>query len=94
MNVKKYTVTNKSEGSVTLLGRRRLEIPGNCVDLPVEFPEDKAADIVAKLKQRYPLLVFKAVKEDVKPVAQDAKAAADPAKDNKAAAKTEEPVKK
>lgn len=81
--MKKYLVTNKHNGTVSLVGRTRIEIPAQCEDVLVSFPDDKAEGIIAGLKQRHPLLKFKAVKEGeavpepVIPVVDAAKVAAE-----------------
>lgn len=54
--MKKYLVTNLGEGTVTLMGVRRVEIPGGCVDMEMSLPEESAKATVSRLKQRYPLL--------------------------------------
>lgn len=59
MKNKKYLVTNNGEGSICVSGRTRIDIPGLCKDMPLELPEVTAKATVARLKQRYPLLVFK-----------------------------------
>ena len=55
MQKKTFLVTNRSEGSITLVGRSRIEIPGNCKEFPVSLSAERAQAIVSRLK-RYPLL--------------------------------------
>lgn len=56
MNMKVYTVTNNGAGTVTLMGLRRVEIPGNVQNMQLSLPADTAKATVSRLKQRYPLL--------------------------------------
>lgn len=56
MNTKKYLVTNMSEGSICVAGRKRIDIPGKCQDLPLVLPANTAKQTISRLKQRYPLL--------------------------------------
>lgn len=59
MKRKTFFVTNSGEGSITITGRHSVHIPGLCVDSPVSLPENTAAQTIARLKQRYPLLKFR-----------------------------------
>ena len=62
METRKFLVTNSGEGSICVTGRNRIDIPGLCVDAPIELPENTARQTVARLKQRYPLLKITEVK--------------------------------
>ena len=56
MQKKTFLVTNRGEGSITLVGRSRIEIPGNCKEFPVSLSAERAQAIVSRLKHSYPLL--------------------------------------
>lgn len=56
MQKKTFLVTNGSEGSISLVGRVRIEIPGNCKDHRISLSAEKARAIVSRLKRTYPLL--------------------------------------
>ena len=56
MNTKTYLVTNRGEGSISLVGRSRIRIPGDCVDCPIILSAEKAQATNSRLKRTYPLL--------------------------------------
>lgn len=85
MEKKDFLVTNRGSGSITLLGRTRIEIPGNCTDHIISLAADRAQATVSRLKRSYPLLKIVAA-----PAVQASARAAAPAAD--AAARTQTPV--
>lgn len=56
MQKKTFLVTNGSDGAISLVGRTRITIPGNCKDHPISLSAEKAQAIVSRLKRTYPLL--------------------------------------
>lgn len=72
--MKKYLVTNNGEGSICVVGRNRIEIPGLCKDMQLDLPDKTARQTVSRLRQRYPLLKFTEVKtsQAATPVPQSA----------------------
>lgn len=65
---KQYLVSNPSSAPICIVGRRRLEIPAQCVNAPCVFSGDEEAKAtIAKLKRRYPLLKFEPVGEEGTP---------------------------
>lgn len=65
MQIKKYLVTNNSEGSICVTGRTRIDIPGMCKDLVLTLPENTARQTISRLKQRYPLLKIREAQENM-----------------------------
>ena len=56
MRKKTFLVTNGSDGSISLVGRTRIRIPGNCKEHRISLSAEKARDIISRLKRTYPLL--------------------------------------
>ena len=75
MEKKTFLVTNRGTGSITLVGRSRINIPGECRDFPVSLSAEKAQAIVSRLKRTYPLLK---IVEDTAHVRQDKAPAKEP----------------
>lgn len=87
-NMKVYTVTNNGAGTITLMGLRRVEIPGNVQNMELKLPADTAKATVARLKQRYPLLKIvdgapKAEEPKAQPVSEPAPVEAPAQEENK-----------
>lgn len=56
MQKKTFLVTNGSDGAISLVGRTRITIPGNCKEHPIILSADNARGIISRLKRTYPLL--------------------------------------
>ncbi len=76
MKTKTYLVTNRGEGSISLVGRSRIRIPGNCVEHPIVLSAEKAQATISRLKRTYPLLKIVEKVEAVETTAPEAKEAA------------------
>ena len=57
--MKKLLITNPRSGSVSFIGSRKIDIPGNAVDLILELPDVEAEDFVRLLRRRYPAITVK-----------------------------------
>jgi len=66
---KKFLVTNGSDGSISLVGRTRIDIPGNCKNHIISLAPEKSQAIISRLKRTYPRL--KIVEAPEQPSASD-----------------------
>lgn len=66
--MKYYSVTNNSDGPFHIAGRKAVVIPALCKDHVIALPDATAANTIARLKQMYPVLSFKATSEPTKTV--------------------------
>lgn len=57
--MKKLLITNPRSGSVSFIGARKIDIPGNATDLVIELPDVEADDLVKSLRRRYPAITVK-----------------------------------
>ena len=84
MERKDFLVTNRSGSSITLMGRTRIEIPGNCTGHVISLAADRAQAIVSRLKRAYPLLKIVAA-QTARPAAGASSPAVGPAVETAAA---------
>lgn len=75
MRKKTFLVTNGSDGAISLVGRTRITIPGNCKNHPVSLSAEKAQAIVSRLKRTCPLLKIVEAPETEEAPTREAKAA-------------------
>ena len=57
--MKKLLITNPRSGSVSFIGSRKIDIPGNATDLVLELPDVEAGELVKSLRRRYPAITVK-----------------------------------
>ena len=59
MTMKKLLITNPRSGSVSFIGSRKIDIPGNATDLVLELPDVEAEELIKSLRRRYPAITVK-----------------------------------
>ena len=57
--MKKLLITNPRSGSISFIGNRKIDIPGNVTGLAIELPDVEAEELIKSLRRRYPAVTVK-----------------------------------